>query len=101
MEKKNNSWEILLNLIKFPLITEKTLLLSKKSKYTFIVDKILTKNELKRSLELALSVRIKSVKTSILPLKTKKVGKFRGKISAYKKAIIQLSEGCSISELFN
>jgi len=101
MEKNKNSLDISLNGIKFPLLSEKAILLSKENKYTFIVAKTLTKLEIKKSLEFLLNINIINIKTSILPQKTKKVGKHRGKITTYKKAVIQLKENSPIFELFN
>jgi ribosomal protein L23 len=37
----------------------------------------------------------------MLPTKTRRVGKFVGKRSRYKKAYVKLKEGDSITDLFN
>jgi len=37
----------------------------------------------------------------MLPTKTRRVGKFRGKRTKYKKAFVKLKEGNTIADLFN
>jgi len=91
----------LLSLIKYPLITEKSFGLYENRQYSFIVDKSLSKSELKYTLEKIFSVKIIDISTMILPIKYKKVGKFIGKRSSYKKVIIKLKEGDSIKNIFD
>jgi len=93
------SW--LLPLVKYPLVTEKTVLLYGNRKYTFIVDRTLTKPQIKFVLETIFKVSIISINTCILPSKTRRVGKSIGKRPRYKKAYVELKEGDSISDLFN
>ena len=91
----------LLNLIKYPLLTEKSINLYGMRQYTFIVDKSLTKTQIKYIIEKIFNVKITDVSTTILPIKTRRVGKYIGKRSRYKKAYIKLKEGDSITDLFN
>ena len=91
----------LLNLIKYPLLTEKSINLYGMRQYTFIVDKSLTKTQIKYIIEKIFNVTITDVSTTMLPLKTRRVGKYIGKRSRYKKAYIKLKEGDSITDLFN
>jgi large subunit ribosomal protein L23 len=70
-------------------------------KYTFIVDKSLTKTQIKYALENIFNVSITQVNTCVLPIKTRRVGRFIGKRPNYKKAYIKLKEGDTISDLFN
>jgi large subunit ribosomal protein L23 len=91
----------LLSLIKYPLLTEKAINLYSKQQYTFIVDKSLTKTEIKYILEKIFNISIVSVNTCILPIKKRKVGRFLGNRSQYKKTYVKLKEGDSISDLFN
>jgi large subunit ribosomal protein L23 len=88
----------LFNLIKYPSITEKSVNLYNFRQYTFIVDRHLTKTQIKFILEKAFDVRISAVNTCLLPLKEKRVGKFTGKKSRYKKAFVTLKEGETISQ---
>jgi large subunit ribosomal protein L23 len=101
MEKFMNNLGDLLNLIKYPSLTEKSVNLYGEHQYTFIVDKSLTKNKIKFVLENIFNVNVVKVNTSILPIKKRKVGKFVGKRTNYKKAYIKLKKGDRINILFN
>ena len=91
----------LLNLIKYPSLTEKSINLYGDRQYTFIVDRILTKTQIKYIIEKIFKVEIHKVNTCVLPVKTRRVGRFVGKRPRYKKAYIKLKEGNNINELFN
>lgn len=91
----------LLSLIKYPAITEKSMNLYGNRFYTFIVDRSVTKTEIKYVLEKIFKVTILEVKTCILPVKKRRVGRFFGQKSRYKKTYVKLKEGDSITELFN
>lgn len=91
----------LLNLIKYPSLTEKAINLYGDRQYTFIVDRSLTKTQIKYVLEKIFNITIIKVNTCNLPIKTKRVGRFIGKRSKYKKAYVKLKEGDNISDLFN
>jgi large subunit ribosomal protein L23 len=97
--KKNNS--NLINLIKYPLLTEKAVNLYGIRQYTFIVDRSLKKPQIKSLIQNLFNVQVTDISTSMLPPKTKRVGKFIGKKSSYKKAFVKLKEGDTITELFN
>lgn len=107
MENLTRNLGDLLNLIKYPLINEKSLNLYNNQQYTFIVDKSLTKFEIKYIIEKFFDVKIIRVNTCMLPLKTKKTiinkgySKVIGKFSRYKKAYIKLEKENSIANLFN
>jgi large subunit ribosomal protein L23 len=89
----------LLNLIKYPLVTEKAISLYTSQQYTFIVDRKLSKTEIKFLLEKVLEVTILSINTCNLPTKLKRIGKSIGKKARYKKAYITLKKGQTISAL--
>ena len=91
----------LLNLIKYPSLTEKSINGYGNRQYTFVVDRSLTKTQIKYIIENIFKVSITNVNTSVLPSKTRRVGKFRGNRSLYKKAIVKLKEGDTITDLFN
>ena len=91
----------LLNLIKYPSLTEKSINLYGNRQYTFIVDRSLTKTQIKYIIEKIFNVTITDVNTAILPTKTRRVGKFIGNRSRYKKAYVKLKEGDTITDLFN
>lgn len=94
-----NNFGNLLNLIKYPLSTEKAINLYTNRQYTFIVSRKLTKSQIKYVLEKTFNVKILALNTCILPTKTKKVGKFLGKKTIYKKVFITLKEGDKIDQL--
>jgi len=91
----------LLNLVKYPSLTEKSINLYGNSQYTFIVDRSLTKTQVKYILEKIFSVTIVSVNSAILPVKTRRVGRSVGARSRYKKVYVKLKKGDKIADLFN
>jgi large subunit ribosomal protein L23 len=101
MEKHTRNLGDLLSLIKSPSLTEKSMNLYGERQYTFIVDKSLTKLQIKFVIEKIFNVNVTKVNTCILPIKKRRVGKFVGKRSLYKKAYIFLKEGDTISGLFD
>lgn len=101
MENRTRNLGDLLNLIKYPSLTEKSINLYGDRQYTFIVDRSLTKTEIKYIIEKIFNVTILEVNTCVLPVKTKRIGKFSGKKSLYKKTYVKLKEGDSITDLFN
>ncbi|WP_010137085.1 50S ribosomal protein L23 [Ochrovirga pacifica] len=84
-----------------PIITEKATKDSELlNRYTFVVDKRANKIEIKEAVEAAYGVSVEKVRTMIYPVKrstkyTKK-GVVESKISAYKKAIVEVAEGENI-----
>ena len=91
----------LLKLIKYPSLTEKSINLYGERQYTFIVDRSLTKTQIKFIIENIFNVKIINVNTAILPTKKRRVGKSIGNRSTYKKAYVKLKEGDTINDLFN
>ena len=90
-------WEI----IKGPIITEKSNdLLEKENKYTFKVALEANKVEIKQAIEEIFNVKVVDIATiKVLP-KHRRVGKYEGYRSAYKKAICKLADGQKI-DAFN
>ena len=101
MEKITNNLGNLLKLIKYPSLTEKSINLYGERQYTFIVDRTLTKTQIKFILENIFSVKIINVNTAILPNKKRRVGKSIGNLPIYKKAYVKLRDGDTINDLFN
>lgn len=101
METTKTNLAELVNLIKYPSLTEKAINLYSERQYTFIVDRSLTKTKIKYIIENIFNVTIINISTLMIPPKTKRVGKFIGKRSRYKKAFVKLKEGDTITELFN
>lgn len=90
-------WEI----IKGPIITEKSNdLLEKENKYTFKVALEANKVEIKQAIEEIYKVKVVDIATIRVLPKHRRVGKYEGYRSAYKKAICKLADGQKI-DAFN
>jgi large subunit ribosomal protein L23 len=90
-------WEI----IKGPIITEKSNdLLEKENKYTFKVSLDANKVEIKQAIEAIYNVKVVDIATIRVLPKHRRVGKYDGFRSAYKKAICKLADGQKI-DAFN
>jgi large subunit ribosomal protein L23 len=100
---ENNTFNLgdLLGLVKYPSLTEKSINLYGNRQYTFIVDRSLTKYQIKFIIEQIFKVTITNVNTCLLPTKKRRVGRFTGNRPLYKKAYVKLKEGDTISDLFN
>lgn len=79
-----------------PVITEKSMSERQNNVYTFKVSKDATKTEIKKAVEDAFKVTVKSVNTLNTKSKRRRVGRYAGKTKTYKKAIVTLNEGSSI-----
>jgi large subunit ribosomal protein L23 len=79
-----------------PLVTEKTSALMQDNKYAFVVALGASKTEIKQAVEELFKVKVLSVNTVRVMGKTKRMGKYEGKRSDYKKAIVKLAEGNTI-----
>ena len=90
-------WEI----IKGPIITEKSNdLLEKENKYTFKVALEANKVEIKQAIEAIYKVKVVDIATVRVLPKRRRVGKYEGYRSAYKKAIVKLAKDQKI-DAFN
>jgi large subunit ribosomal protein L23 len=81
------------NILKYPLITDKSTRLLEKNQYSFIVDRYSNKVTIKNAIEYLFNVKVIKVNTCRLPRKKKRVGKYTGWKPQYKKAIVSLAEG--------
>jgi large subunit ribosomal protein L23 len=88
-----------IQLIKYPIITDKATRLLEVNKYSFVVDRYSNKATIKATIEYLFNVKVVKVNTCHLPSKKKRVGKYLGWKAHYKKAIVTLAEG-SIINLF-
>ena len=87
----------LLDIIKYPILTEKTIRLIETNQYSFAVDRKANKISIKNAVEKLFDVKVISVNTSLLQFKKRRVGKFIGKKARYKRAIVTLASEDSIS----
>ena len=87
---------LVIDLIKYPLLTEKTIQLIENEQYTFAVEPYATKTAIKLAIETLFDVKVRSVNTSMQAVKKRRVGKFIGKKARFKRAIVTLAPENSI-----
>lgn len=87
------------DIIKKPVITEKSMQLLEENKYTFIVDMRANKPEIRKAVEELFKVNVQRVNTMRVKGKPKRFRNSAGRTPDVKKAIVTLSEGEKI-ELF-
>ena len=84
-----------------PLITEKTTLLKEKGPVlAFRVDRRANKVEIRQAVEALFKVKVAQVRTQSVTGKNKRVGRFEGKRSDWKKAYVTLKPGQKTVEYF-
>lgn len=88
------------DIIRKPVITEKTMNDMAERKYTFIVDINSNKSQIKRAVEEVFGVKVANVQTLRTMGKTKRMGVHVGKRADYKKAIVTLTEDSEGIEFF-
>ena len=88
------------DIIRKPVITEKTMTAMAENKYTFIVHINSNKSQIKRAVEEVFGVKVASVQTIRTMGKTKRMGVHVGKRSDYKKAIVTLAADSKGIEFF-
>lgn len=85
-------------IIERPLLTEKAMDLSAAGKYTFRVNKDANKIEIADAVQRIFNVHVMKVNTISVKGKKKRVGRFpEGKTKDWKKAIVTLADGQSIT----
>mgnify|MGYP004621708411 FL=1 len=84
------------DIIKAPIITEKSSNLAANNVITFSVDVRANKTQIKQAIENIFDVKVESVNTVNVKPKKKRVGRYVGKTNKVKKAIVKLKEGSSI-----
>ena len=85
-----------MNTILAPVITEKSESLKENNVYVFKVNKSLNKTQIKNEIEKRFKVKVEKVNTVNAVQKNRRVGRYTGLTSAYKKAYVKLAEGSSI-----
>ena len=79
-----------------PVITEKSESLKANNVYVFKVNKKANKTQIKNEIEKLFGVKVVNVNTVNAVHKKRRVGRYTGLTSAYKKAYVKLAEGSSI-----
>ena len=90
------------NLLERPVLTEKSNITQElHNKYTLRVSPKATKRQIKRAVEQAFNVKVVKINTLNTKPKQKRMGRFVGKSTPWKKAIVTLAEGESIEFIAN
>jgi large subunit ribosomal protein L23 len=87
----------LADLILKPIITEKGTMQMELNKYVFDVLPKATKYDIKAAIESLFDVTVVKVNTLTLPRKKRRVGRFIGYKAQYKRAIVTLKDGDTIT----
>ena len=85
-----------LEIIKAPVITEKSMADKENGKYTFKVDPRANKIEIKNAIEKIFNVKVTSIRTLNVKPKKRRVGRYTGLTNRTKKAIVTLAVGQTI-----
>ena len=88
------------DIIRKPVITEKSMSEMAEKKYTFIVDIKANKTEIKDAVEEIFKVKVDKVNTIRVMGKMKRMGKYEGRRPGYKKAIVKLTKDSKGIEFF-
>ena len=80
-----------------PVITEKSEKMKEQGKYAFKVDAKATKPQIKKAIESIFNVKVEKINTLNSHPKKKRVGKYTDMTNKYKKAIVKLAKGNTIS----
>jgi large subunit ribosomal protein L23 len=80
-----------------PLITEKSALLQESNQYTFEVNKCATKSQIREAVERAFHVEVADVNVMIVHGKTRRMGLRQVVRPSWKKAVVTLKEGHKVA----
>ncbi|MGZ0051215.1 50S ribosomal protein L23 [Brevibacillus gelatini] len=80
------------DILKRPVITERTTDMMAEKKYVFEVPLKANKTEIKQAVEKVFGVKVAAVNTIRVPAKPKRYGKYSGYTSEWKKAIVKLTD---------
>jgi large subunit ribosomal protein L23 len=84
------------DVIRAPVITEKSTLVSEHNQVVFKVAKDASKPDIKAAVEKLFNVKVKAVNTQLRKGKVKSFRNIRSRLSDTKRAIVTLEEGYSI-----
>ena len=84
-----------------PVITEASIADIQDKKYTFRVASDANKTEIAKAVEEIFGVKVEKVNTISMKAKTKRVRYVEGKSSAWKKAIVKLTDDSKTIEFFD
>lgn len=84
---------MIIDLVKYPVLTEKSVQLLQNTQYTFDVDLKLNKIQIKKLIQDLFQVNVVAVNTHRPPRKKKVLGGSKGYRSRYKRVIVTLKSG--------
>ena len=84
---------MMIDAVKYPILTEKSMRLIDSNQYTFDMDDRLTKTQIKQIIQELFKVSVVAVNTHRPPRKKRRVGTRQGFKSSYKRVIITLKAG--------
>jgi large subunit ribosomal protein L23 len=87
---------MIIDLVKYPIITEKSCRLIENNQYTFDVDLRLTKPEIKKMIQDLFNVIVIAVNTHCPVRQTKSIGIKKGFKTKYKRVIVTVKKDQSI-----
>ncbi len=85
-----------MDIILAPVITEKSEALKLNDVYVFKVSKKANKTQIKNEIEKRFNVKVVNVNILNVVQKKRRVGRYTGLTTAYKKAYVKLAKGSSI-----
>ena len=88
------------DIIRKPIVTEKSMEDMENKKYTLEVDKNATKIEIKAAVEEIFNVKVKKINTMNMQGKLKRQGAHMGRRPSWKKAIVKLTDDSEPIEFF-
>lgn len=88
------------DVIKKPIVTERSMDDARARRYTFAVDPHANKVEIREAVEAIFGVEVESVNTMNYDGKIKRMGANSGRRSAWKKAIVSITEKSKPIEFF-
>ena len=83
--------------VKRPVVTEKTTTSNNDHAYVFEVDLRATKHDIRAAVEELFNVKVARVNTAVMQGKRKRFGRVQGKRSNWKKAVVTVREGHTIN----
>ena len=89
------------DIIRKPVITEKSMTAMAEKKYTFIVHMNANKVQIKRACEEIFGVKVEKITTARVLGKVKRMGATSGKRADWKKAIVKLTADSKTIEFFD
>jgi large subunit ribosomal protein L23 len=87
---------MMIDAVKYPILTEKSMRLIDSNQYTFDMDDRLTKTQIKQIVQELFKVSVVAVNTHRPPRKKRRVGTRQGFKSSYKRVIITVKAGETI-----